>query len=109
MGVKPSMAVGAGLALVLAAGAAAAWYYRDSTALRALHKCVQGTQVLYTDRPCPGGSQSQAVTGALTVVPGARAAVSAASVPNVRDLLAPKAEPSIRDKQMERAIDGIGR
>jgi hypothetical protein len=106
------MAVGAGLALVLAAGAAAAWFYRDSTAPRALHKCVQGTQVLYTDGQCPRGSQSQAVTGALTVVPGARAAVAAvaaASVPNARDLLAPKAEPSIRDKQMERAIDGIGR
>jgi hypothetical protein len=132
MRVKPSMALVAGLVLVLVAGAAA-WLYRDSPALRALarltreaagplgmdvpvttagslHKCVQGPKVLYTDAACPSGSRAESVTGgAITIVPGVRAAATAASIPNARDLLAPKVGPSIRDQQMERAIEDLGK
>ncbi len=103
-----------GLAMVVAAGTTAAWVYlhRDRAAGPAagLHKCVQGAQVLYTDGACPAGSRPQAVTaGAVTVVPGPRAAARAASVPNVRELLAPQEETSMRDRMMDRAIDNIGK
>jgi hypothetical protein len=129
--IRSAAAIG-GLAVVaLTVAAGAAWVYRDSPTVRnwahqasvaasalgatagstaGLHKCVQGSQVLYTDGACPAGTRPLAVTGgAVTVVPGTRAAAPAASVPNVRDLLVPKEETSLRDKMMERTIDNLGK
>jgi hypothetical protein len=129
---KPASVV-ASLVLVAAAGAALAWFFRDSPAVRGLaqqtreaasqvgapgatgtaaglHKCVQGSQVLYTDAACPAGTRPLAITGgAVSVLPGTPAAAPAASRPNMRDLLAPKEEQSLRDKMMERTIDNIGK
>ena len=74
-----------------------------------LHKCLQGSQVLYTDAPCPQGSRTQAVAGAVTVVPGMPSgppAPAASGLPNVRQVLAP---PDAVDLKAERIDAVIGK
>jgi hypothetical protein len=112
-------------ALALLALASAAWTWRDAPLMQraralvspavdaaapaaALRKCVQDGKVLYTNAPCPAGSQSQAVNGALTVLPalqpGGSAAASGPKPGNVRDLLVPPAAADLKDQRMEAAI-----
>ena len=69
-----------------------------------LHKCLQGNRVLYTDAPCPAGSQSQAVAGSLTVVPAVPAATGASAPANARPLLRQLDSGELRQRQMDAVI-----
>lgn len=80
-------------------------------ATRAVRKCSQGDQALYTDGDCPAGSTPQALAAdRVTVLPAApRPSAVAASgaghkIPNVRDLLGTPDEGSLKDKRMDRVI-----
>jgi hypothetical protein len=80
-------------------------------ATRAVRKCSQGDQALYTDGDCPAGSTPQALAAdRVTVLPAApRPPAVAASgaghkIPNVRDLLGTPDEGSLKDKRMDRVI-----
>lgn len=79
------------------------------SAIAGVHKCRVGNTVTYTDDPCPTPQAEQAMTGgSVTIVKGQRPSAlqsaKSASAPNVRDLLGARDDPSIRDKQIERAI-----
>jgi hypothetical protein len=92
---------------------------RDATPVIAkassgVHKCVVNGTVSYTDAPCPrAGAEKNMGGGSVTVVKGQRpslvdAASKSGSIPNVRDVLLDKpkpGEPSMMDKQIERAIN----
>lgn len=75
--------------------------------VEAVHKCLRGTVVQYSSAPCPAGSQEAAMTGgAVTVIaaPVAAAAASApASLPTVRDLLAPPGEVDLQQRRIDQA------
>ncbi|HEX5355388.1 MAG TPA: hypothetical protein VFW93_04160 [Aquabacterium sp.] len=76
-----------------------------------IHKCKVGNTVTYTDEPCKHPSAERPLDkGSVTVVKSERPDNAAANeqkgrVPNVRDLAGPPGEPSIMDKQIERAIN----
>ncbi|MFG6433394.1 hypothetical protein [Roseateles sp. LYH14W] len=75
-----------------------------------LRKCVNGQQVTYTNAPCPPGHKEQAVTAApVNVLPATpvRKPVEASSAPLLHQALDVKQEPTLKDKMMERAIDGV--
>jgi len=75
-----------------------------------LRKCVKGQQVSYTNADCPAGHKEQAVTAApVNVLPATpvRKAVSASSAPLLHQALDVKQEATLKDKMMERAIDGV--
>jgi len=76
-------------------------------AVEAVHKCVKGAAVQYSTTPCPSGSQEAAMTrGTVTVIaaPVAAAAASApASLPTVRDLLAPPGEVDLQQRRIDQA------
>lgn len=75
-----------------------------------LRKCVNGPQVTYTNAACPAGHKEQAVTAApVNVVPATpvpKAAPAAASGPLLHQVLDVKQDTTLKDKMMERAIDG---
>jgi len=75
--------------------------------VEAVHKCVRGAAVQYSSAPCPAGSEEAAMTrGTVTVIaaPVAAAAASApASLPTVRDLLAPPGEVDLQQRRIDRA------
>lgn len=75
--------------------------------VEAVHKCVQGGAVEYSTAPCPAGSQEATITrGTVTVLaaPVAAAAASApASLPTVRDLLAPPGEVDLQQRRVDQA------
>lgn len=75
-----------------------------------LRKCVNGQQVTYTNAACPAGHKEQAVTAApFNVVPATpvpKPAQAAGSAPLLHQVLDVKPEPTLKDKMMERAIDG---
>lgn len=76
-----------------------------------LRKCLRaGASPTYTDVTCPAGYREAGVdTRRVTVVPGlAPAAAPAASRPLLRGVLGGPDE-RLRDKLMERAIEGSGR
>ncbi len=67
-----------------------------------IHKCSGGGETIYTDKPCPAGSQTQAVSkGSVTVVeaPLAPAAKVAVAPPNP----AQQAQ-TLRDQAIDRVI-----
>ncbi len=78
-----------------------------TTALHGSHKCRQGTSVSYSTQQCPKGSVEEAMGGGTVTVinmPTAGALpASAASQPTVRDLMANPTEPTLYEKQIERA------
>ncbi len=76
-----------------------------------LHKCIRGSQVVYTDGNCPPGTKEQDITrGTVTVVPGqapVKATATTETEPrrkNIRDVLVPPEETSLKDKRMEQVI-----
>ena len=72
-----------------------------------VHKCVSASQTVYSSDKCPSGSRELPVKqGTLTVVPATPVAApaSAASVPTLRDLLAPPGEPNLQEQRIERTI-----
>jgi len=75
-----------------------------------LRKCVNGQQVSYTNAACPPGHKEQAVTAPpVNVVPATRVpkAAEASSAPLLHQALDVKQEATLKDKMMERAIDGV--
>lgn len=79
-----------------------------------LRKCLKGTEVSYTNAACPPGSREQAVTAPpvnvlpATPVPKPAQAAQASSGPAaLREALDIKREETLRDKAMERAVEGI--
>lgn len=75
-----------------------------------LRKCVKGQQVAYTNAACPPGHKEQAVTAApVNVLPATPVpeAAPASSAPLLHQALDVKQEPTLKDKMMERAIDGV--
>ncbi|MEY4763574.1 MAG: hypothetical protein RI907_247 [Pseudomonadota bacterium] len=75
-----------------------------------MHKCKVGAQVVYTDAPCPSGQTEHGIqAGTVNVVKGQRPSLPApsapASLPNARALLGDPQEPSLMDKQIERATE----
>ena len=80
----------------------------------AMRKCVKGQQVSYTNVECPAGTQEQAVTAApvnvvqATPVPKPAQAAQASSGPAaLREALDMKREETLREKAMDRAVEGI--
>ena len=75
-----------------------------------LRKCVKGQQVSYTNVDCPHGHKEQAVTAApvnvLPATPVSTTAAQASSAPLLHQVLGVKQEATLKDKMMERAIDG---
>lgn len=77
-----------------------------------LRKCVNGQQVSYTNAACPAGHKEQAVTAPpvnvlpATPLPKAANAAQAGSAPLLHQALDIKQEATLKDKMMERAIDG---
>lgn len=75
-----------------------------------LRKCVNGQQVSYTNAQCPPGRKEQPVTAppvnVLPATPVPKVA-SASSAPLLHQALDIKQEATLKDKMMERAIDGI--
>jgi hypothetical protein len=76
-----------------------------------LHKCIRGSQVVYTDGNCPPGTKEQDMTrGTVTVVPGQAPVKTTATTDteprrkNIRDVLAPPEANSLKDKRMEQVI-----
>lgn len=92
-----------------------------AAATQSLRKCVLGSQVLYTDGACPGGSRPQTVdSDRLSVLPAApkpaavaagdaagpaAAPASSAALPHVRGLLGTPQDGNLREKMMDRAIN----
>lgn len=76
-----------------------------------IHKCKVGNTVTYTDEPCKSPAAERPLDkGSVTVVKsqGVEAPAAAESkgrLPNVRDLAGPQGEPSILDRQIERAVN----
>lgn len=74
-----------------------------------LRKCVNGQQVSYTNAACPPGHKEQAVTAApVNVLPATPVPrpVASSSAPLLHQALDIKQEATLKDKMMERAIDG---
>ncbi|MEJ6001292.1 hypothetical protein [Paucibacter soli] len=74
--------------------------------VEALHKCRVGATVEYRSAPCPAGSQEAAMTrGTVTVIAAPAAApkpaAAAASLPTVRDLLAPPGEVDLQQRRID--------
>jgi hypothetical protein len=81
-----------------------------------LRKCVNGQQVSYTNAECPTGHKEQAVAAPpvnvlpATPVPKADRSAQAAqagSAPLLQQALDVKQDATLKDKMMERAIDGV--
>lgn len=76
----------------------------------ALRKCVKDGQVTYSNVDCPAGSQAQAVTGGtVTVVQGTpvpKPAVAGSGPSALHKALDVTRDDSLRDKIMERQIEG---
>lgn len=79
----------------------------------ALRKCVKGQQVSYTNVECPPGHQEKPVAGqAVTVLPAPpKATASAPAQPRsgaaaLRGALDVSTDTGLRDRMMDRAIDG---
>lgn len=76
-----------------------------------IHKCKVGNTVTYTDEPCKSPTAERPLDrGSVTVVKSQGMDAPAASeskgrLPNARDLAGPQGEPSIMDRQIERAIN----
>jgi hypothetical protein len=78
-----------------------------------VHKCARGTQVVYTDGKCPPGSKELDLTqGTVTVMPGsgqrpptaANQEAEPARRKNIRDVMLPPEETSMKDRRMEQVI-----
>ena len=79
-----------------------------------VHKCKQGSEIIYTTDACPEGSKQQSITaGAVTVMPvekeashpdPQKTAGQTTKTPTVRDLLAPADDASSRQRQSEKTI-----
>ena len=75
-----------------------------------LRKCVNGQQVSYTNAQCLPSHKEQAVTAApVNVLPATPVpkVAPASSAPLLHQALDIKREDTLKDKAMERAIDGI--
>lgn len=76
-----------------------------------IHKCKVGNTVTYTDEPCKNPAAERPLNkGSVTVVKSQSTEAATppedkGRLPNVRDLAGPPGEPSIMDKQIERAIN----
>ncbi|TAL00120.1 MAG: hypothetical protein EPO09_00135 [Aquabacterium sp.] len=76
-----------------------------------IHKCKVGNTVTYTDEPCKSRAAERPLDkGSVTVVKSQGVEAPAATeskgrLPNVRDLAGPQGEPSIMDRQIERAVN----
>jgi hypothetical protein len=72
-----------------------------------VYKCLVGTAVHYSTEPCPPGSQETAMTrGTVTVLAAPAAALPAsapASLPTVRDLLAPPGKVDMQEQRIDQA------
>jgi len=74
-----------------------------------LRKCVKGQQVTYTNDKCPPGHQEQAVAGAVTVLPAppvSKPAEPASASSSLHEKLGLTRDDKLKDKIMERAIEG---
>jgi hypothetical protein len=76
-----------------------------------IHKCKVGNKVTYTDAPCQSPAAERPLDkGSVTVVKTQRPQApdtpeQASRLPNVRDLAGKPGEPSLMDKQIERAVN----
>lgn len=112
------------LALLLVGGLGLGWHKRtelQAWALAAtaqpassapLRKCVKGGQVSYSNVACPAGHAEQAVSAApVTVLPATpvpKPADAAGSGPSsLHQALDITRDETLRDKAMERAINGV--
>ena len=75
-----------------------------------LRKCVKDGQVTYANVDCPAGSQAQGVTGGtVTVVPGTpvpKPAAASSGQSALHKALDVTRDDSLRDKMVERQIEG---
>ena len=113
-------------AVVVAALAAAGWYYRGSAplagaaravlpadgsqppSLRAagVHKCVGTGSTSYIDGPCPAGTREVAAThGTMTVTSFPRTAPSALASPVAGGPIVKPMDPDERDRLRDKAIE----
>ena len=75
-----------------------------------LRKCVKGQQVAYTNVECPPGYQDQAVTAApvnvLPATPVSKPVASSSAPSALHQALDITRDDKLRDKLMERAVEG---
>ena len=111
------------IAAVCLAAVVVAWHKREplqawiesaqpvaAAAAGPLRKCVNGQRVSYTNAQCPPGHKEEAVTApAVNVLPATPVprTAPASSAPLLHQALDVKREDTLRDKAMERAIDGL--
>jgi len=76
----------------------------------AAHKCISASRVEYSSEKCPAGTLEKPISGgSMTVVPASpvpKPASAPASLPTVRDLLAPAGEPNLLDERIKQATGG---
>ncbi len=83
----------------------------QAKAQTALHKCVRGSEVTYTDAACPAGSTRQAVAGdRVSVVPAAEmpppAAAQSSSATALHQALELDKNAQLGEKIIDRAVAG---
>lgn len=77
-----------------------------------LRKCVKGQQVSYANVDCPPGHRELAVTAEVNVVPAtpvAKPATAGSGPSSLHKALDMTRDDTLRDKAIERAIDGATR
>jgi type IV pilus biogenesis protein CpaD/CtpE len=77
-----------------------------------LRKCVKGQQVSYANVDCPPGHQEQAVTAQVNVVaatPVAKPAAAGSGPSSLHKALDMTRDDTLREKAIERAVDGATR
>ncbi|XHS77958.1 hypothetical protein ACFJGW_19890 [Burkholderiaceae bacterium UC74_6] len=86
------------------------WNATSTAGSMETHKCVSASRVEYSSGKCPAGTVEKPMDGgAITVLPATpvpQPASTPASMPTVRDLLAPASGPDLTDERIKRAIGG---
>ena len=101
-----------GLAAALWLGREAPWLRQAAQTLSggtpqagAMHKCLKGDQVLYTDARCPPGTRAQSVGGNLTVVPGVPQPPLASASADARPLLRRLDDGELKQRRMDAVLE----